>query len=76
MSTAYSIDRMQDRGPFFIDAGEQVYGGQVIGEHIRPDDLVINVCEAKKLYLGFDGRFARHHEQSAYGCIESLASSR
>ncbi len=49
MATAYSIDRMQDRGPFFIDAGEQVYGGQVIGEHIRPDDLVINVCEAKKL---------------------------
>src|SRR2546428_14184080 len=40
---------MQDRGPSYIDAGEQVYGGQVIGEHIRPDDLVINICEAKKL---------------------------
>ncbi len=49
MATAYSIDRMQDRGPFYIEAGEQVYGGQIIGEHIRPDDLVINVCEAKKL---------------------------
>jgi len=48
-STPYSIDRMQDRGSFFIDAGEQVYAGQVIGQHIRPDDLLINVCEAKKL---------------------------
>ena len=48
-ATPYSIDRMQDRGFFFINAGDQVYGGQVIGQHIRPDDLVINVCEAKKL---------------------------
>lgn len=48
-ATPYSIDRMQDRGFFFIDPGEQVYGGQVIGQHIRPDDLIINVCEAKKL---------------------------
>lgn len=48
-STPYSIDRMQDRGFFFIDAGEQIYGGQIIGQHIRPDDLVINLCEAKKL---------------------------
>jgi GTP-binding protein len=48
-TTPYSIDRMQDRGFFFIDPGEQVYGGQVIGQHIRPDDLLINVCEAKKL---------------------------
>lgn len=48
-ATAYSIDRMQDRGFFFIEPGEQVYGGQVIGQHIRPDDLIINVCEAKKL---------------------------
>jgi GTP-binding protein len=48
-ATPYSIDRMQDRGFFFTDPGEQVYAGQVIGQHIRPDDLVINVCEAKKL---------------------------
>lgn len=48
-ATAYSIDRMQDRGIFFIEPGEQVYGGQIIGQHIRPDDLLINVCEAKKL---------------------------
>ncbi len=49
VATPYSIDRMQDRGFFFTDPGEPVYGGQVIGQHIRPDDLIINVCEAKKL---------------------------
>lgn len=46
-ATAYSIDKLQERGAFFIDPGETVYGGQVIGEHIRPGDLVINVCETK-----------------------------
>jgi GTP-binding protein len=48
-STAYSIDKMQDRGWFFISPGEDVYAGQVIGEHIRPGDLVINVTRAKQL---------------------------
>ncbi len=48
-ATAYSIDKLQDRGSFFIDPGQLVYGGQVIGAHIRPSDLVVNVCEAKKL---------------------------
>ncbi|MFM7080324.1 MAG: translational GTPase TypA, partial [Bacteroidota bacterium] len=48
-STAYSIDKMQDRGAFFISPAEDVYGGQVIGEHIRPGDLVINVTRAKQL---------------------------
>lgn len=46
---AYSIDRVQDRGKFFVDPGEEIYAGQVIGEHIRPDDLVINICTEKKL---------------------------
>jgi GTP-binding protein len=49
VSTAYSIDKLQDRGRFFIDPGEEVYTGQVIGEHIRPGDLVINVVRAKQL---------------------------
>src|SRR5690625_1055468 len=49
IATAYSIDKLQDRGSFFIDPGEEVYAGQVIGEHIRPGDLVINVVEGKKL---------------------------
>jgi GTP-binding protein len=46
---AYSIDKLQDRGSFFVDPSDEVYGGQVIGEHTRPDDLVINVTKTKKL---------------------------
>lgn len=46
---AYSIDKLQDRGTFFIESGDNVYAGQVIGEHIRQDDLVVNVCKSKKL---------------------------
>lgn len=46
---AYSLDKLQDRGKFFIDSTEEVYTGQVIGENNRPDDLVVNVCESKKL---------------------------
>ena len=38
---AYAIDKLQDRGKFFIDAGEEVYGGQVVGEHVHDNDLVI-----------------------------------
>ena len=48
-TTAYSIDALQDRGKFFVDPGEEIYAGQLIGEHIRPGDLVINVIRAKKL---------------------------
>ena len=48
-TTAYSIDKLQDRGRFFIDPAEEVYAGQVIGESIRPGDLVINVTRAKQL---------------------------
>ena len=46
---AYSIDKLQDRGKFFIDPGEEVYAGQVVGEHIHEIDLVINVTKAKQL---------------------------
>ena len=46
---AYSIDKLQDRGSFYIEPGENVYAGQVIGEHIRQNDLVVNVCKSKKL---------------------------
>ena len=48
-TTAYSIDKLQDRGRFFIDPAEEVYAGQVIGEGIRPGDLVVNVTRAKQL---------------------------
>ena len=46
---AYAIDKLQDRGKFFLDAGEEVYGGQVVGEHVHDNDLVINVTKAKQL---------------------------
>lgn len=46
---AFAIDRLQDRGRFFIDPNEQVYKGQVIGEHTRDNDLEVNVIKGKKL---------------------------
>ncbi len=48
-TTGYSIDKLQDRGRFFVDPNEEVYVGQVIAEHIKPGDLVVNATEAKKL---------------------------
>lgn len=48
-TTGYSIDKLQDRGRFFVDPGEEVYAGQIIAEHIKPGDLVVNATEAKKL---------------------------
>ncbi len=49
VSTPYSIDKLQDRGKFFVEPGEEVYEGMIIGEHSRNNDLVVNVIEAKKL---------------------------
>ncbi|MGN0283114.1 MAG: translational GTPase TypA [Prevotella sp.] len=46
---AYAIDKLQDRGKFFIDPGDDVYLGEVVGEHVHDNDLVINVCKAKQL---------------------------
>lgn len=48
-ATAYSIDKLQDRGRFFIDPGAEIYEGQIIGEHIRDNDLTINVVKGKQL---------------------------
>ena len=48
-AVAYSIDKLQDRGKFFIDPGEEVYAGQVVGEHVHDNDLVINVTKTKQL---------------------------
>jgi GTP-binding protein len=45
----YSIDKLQDRGKFFIDPGENIYAGQVVGESTRSDDMVINLTKTKKL---------------------------
>jgi len=46
---AYAIDHLQDRGKFFIEPQDQVYAGQVVGEHVHDNDIVINVCKAKQL---------------------------
>jgi GTP-binding protein len=48
-ATAYSIDKLLDRGKFMIDPGEEVYEGQILGEHTRENDLVINVVKGKQL---------------------------
>jgi GTP-binding protein len=48
-STAFALDNLQERGHLFIGAGEQVYEGQVVGEHCRDNDLPVNVCREKKL---------------------------
>jgi GTP-binding protein len=48
-TTAYSIDKLQDRGSFFVDPGEEVYPGQIVAENIKPGDLNVNVVEGKKL---------------------------
>ncbi len=48
-TTGYSIDKLQDRGRFFVEPGEDVYAGQIIAEHIKPGDLVVNATEPKKL---------------------------
>jgi GTP-binding protein len=49
MTTAYAIDKLQDRGRFFVDPGVDIYEGQVLGEHIRDSDLVINITKGKQL---------------------------
>ncbi|TAE67448.1 MAG: translational GTPase TypA [Bacteroidetes bacterium] len=49
VGTAYAIDKLQDRGFFFVDPNEEVYAGQVIGEHSRQNDLVVNIQKGKKL---------------------------
>ena len=48
-SVAYSMNKLLDRGRFFVEPGEEIYGGQVVGEHTRDRDLNINICKTKKL---------------------------
>lgn len=48
-TTAYSIDKLQDRGRFFVDPGVDIYEGQIVGEHIRDNDLVVNIVKGKQL---------------------------
>jgi GTP-binding protein len=49
VSTAYSLDTIQERGRLFIGPQEEIYEGMIIGENARPDDMPVNPCKAKKL---------------------------
>ncbi|MCH1927923.1 translational GTPase TypA, partial [Shewanella sp. C31] len=49
MATAYSLNRLQERVAFFIEPGTEVYVGMIVGEHVRENDLDVNVTIAKKL---------------------------
>ena len=48
-AVAYSMNKLLDRGRFFVEPGEKIYGGQVVGEHTRERDLNVNICKTKKL---------------------------
>lgn len=48
-ATAYSIEKLQDRGRFFVDPGEEIYMGMIVGEQNKPGDLVVNIVEGKQL---------------------------
>lgn len=48
-AVAYAMDKLQDRGKFFICPGDEIYAGEIVGEHTRADDLNINLCKTKKL---------------------------
>ncbi len=48
-STTYSMDKLKDRGNYFIHPNVEIYTGQIVGEHIKPGDLVLNICTAKQL---------------------------
>jgi GTP-binding protein len=77
-TTGYSIDKLQDRGRFFVDPGEEVYTGQIIAEHIKPGDLVVNATEPKKLTnhraSGSDdaSRIAPKTQMSLEECMEYI----
>ena len=51
IASAYSMNKLLDRGRFFVEPGEEIYAGQVVGEHTRERDLNINICKTKKLPL-------------------------
>ncbi len=78
-ASAYALTHAQSRGTFFIEPGAEVYEGMVIGEHIRPDDLAINVTKTKHVsavhtrYYGEDERLSPPRNLSLDDCIEFLA---
>nr|MBP6803131.1 translational GTPase TypA [Chloroflexota bacterium] len=65
--TAYALTNLQQRGAFFVVPGDEVYAGQIVGEHIREDELVINVCKTKHL---------TNHRATPTGITEGLTPPR
>ena len=65
-ATPFALDNLQERGILFVGAGEQVYEGQIVGEHCRDNDLPVNVCREKKLTnMRAAGCGQEHHPQAA-----------
>ena len=77
-TTAYSLDKLQDRGFFFVDPGEDVYKGMIIGENSKPGDLVVNPSEGKRLTnmraSGSDAavNIAPRHLMTLEACMEYI----
>jgi GTP-binding protein len=65
--TAYALRELQQRGTYFVQPGDEVYSGQVVGQHIRDEDLVVNVCKAKQL---------TNYREKPKGDMEGLSSMR
>lgn len=76
--TAYSIEKLQDRGRFFVDPGEEVYMGMIVGEQNKPGDLVVNIVEGKQLNniraagKDKDGNIAPKIQMSLEECMEYI----
>ena len=76
--TAYSIEKLQDRGRFFVDPGEEVYAGMIVGEQNKPGDLVVNIVEGKQLNnmrasgKDKDGSIAPKMQFSLEECMEYI----
>ena len=77
-TTAYSLDKLQDRGFFFVEPGEEVYKGMIVGENNKPGDLVIQPNEAKKMSnmraSGSDSatNIAPKHQMTLEECMEYI----
>jgi GTP-binding protein len=77
-ATPYALDLLDDRGFFFVQPGDQVYEGQVVGEHCRENDIVVNVVRAKKLTnyraVGKDeaAKVRPYRQMSLEDCLEYI----
>ena len=78
-STSFGLQNSEERGVLFVGPGNEVYAGQVVGEHQRPGDLDVNVAKRKQLnnmrqaFRDIDGRLTPPRDMSLDECIEYLA---